>query len=144
MRPEGKIDGQFIGSGRIMQSRKIKKDKYYRLYAVTSVQNDHGKTMRNYVLYSDDFGRSWNILGDPMTAPVPSDGDEPKAEELPDGSVLLAGRGRRGGRNFNIFRYTDPVKATGSWGTPVLGSNLGAETPIPACNGEMKVARPHY
>ncbi|MCM1028797.1 MAG: family 20 glycosylhydrolase [Pseudoflavonifractor sp.] len=136
--PQGRADGQFVGSGRIMQSRKIKADKYYRLYAVNSVQTDHGKTMANYVLYSDDFGRSWHILGDPMKAPVPSDGDEPKAEELPDGSVLLAGRGRRGGRHFNIFRYTDPLKAQGSWGEPVL-TQMGVEHGLNACNGEILI-----
>ncbi len=136
--PQGRADGQFIGSGRIMQSRKIKKDKYYRLYAVNSVQTDHGKMMANYVLYSDDFGRSWAILGDPMIAPVPDNGDEPKAEELPDGSVLLAARARRGGRHFNIFRYTDPLKAEGSWGSPVL-THMGVEHGLNACNGEVLI-----
>ncbi|MBD5345522.1 MAG: exo-alpha-sialidase [Bacteroides sp.] len=136
--PEGKIDGQFVGSGRIMQSSKIKAGDYYRLYAVNSVQNNHGRTMRNYVLYSDDLGRSWHILGDPMVAPVPVNGDEPKAEELPDGSVLLAGRGRRGGRHFNIFRYSDPVKATGRWDESIL-TNLDNENGIAACNGEIMI-----
>ncbi len=135
--PEGKIDGQFIGSGRVMQSSRIKVGDHYRLYAVNSVQNNHGKTMRNYVLYSDDLGHSWHILGDPMKAPVPVDGDEPKAEELPDGSVLLAARGRRGGRHFNIFRYSDPVKAEGQWDDVVL-TNMGLDG-INACNGEVLI-----
>lgn len=136
--PEGKIDGQFIGSGRIMQSRKIKTGKYYRLYAVNTVQNDHVKTARNYVLYSDDFGRSWKVLGGTAVAPVPVDGDEPKAEELPDGSVLLSGRGRYGNRHFNIFKYTDPAKAEGSWGEAVL-TDMGIESGINACDGEILI-----
>jgi len=136
--PEKKIDGQFIGSGRVMQSSRIKVGDYYRLYAVNSVQNNHGRTMRNYVLYSDDLGRSWHILGDPMIAPVPADGDEPKAEEFPDGSVLLAARGRRYGRHFNIFRYSDPAKAEGQWGKAIL-TNMGYENGLAACNGEILI-----
>ena len=134
--PQGRIDGQFVGSGRIMQSRKIKVGDHYRLYAVNSAHTN-AKSMRNYVLYSDDLGRSWHILGDPMIAPVPVDGDEPKAEELPDGSVLLAGRGMRGGRNYNIFHYSDPVTAEGKWDT-VVNTNLGLDG-INACNGEILI-----
>lgn len=130
------IDGQFIASGRIMQSRYIKKDKYYRIYAASMVQNDHFKNTRNYVLYSDDFGKTWNILGDAFNAPIPTGGDEAKVEELPDGSVIISGRGYSGNRNFNIFKYTDAKAGKGSWGN-VVNAQLGFSEKVPACNGEL-------
>ena len=64
----------FIGSGRIMQSRVVKKDKYYRLYCsvLTRTQMGDKDVACNYVLYSDDFGQTWAVLGgttlDGMTA----------------------------------------------------------------------------
>lgn len=134
----GGIDGQFIASGRIMQSRYIKKGDYYRIYAATMVQNDHFRSTRNYVLYSDDFGRSWQVLGGAATAAIPAHGDEAKVEELPDGSVLISGRGYEGNRNFNIFKYKDAAAGTGEWMTPVL-SSMGQKKTLPACNGEIMV-----
>lgn len=130
----GQIDGQFFGSGRIMQSRYIKVGDYYRLYAVLSSQNNGGNT-RNWCLYSDDFGKTWTILGGVPC--VASTADEPKAEELPDGSVLLATRRNGSNRNFNIFRYTDIAKAEGSWGTSVA-TDMGMGT-INACDGEIMI-----
>lgn len=138
--PYGYIDSQFIGSGRIMQSRYIKVGDYYRIYAVMSGMvnlSTGGRNISNWVLYSDDFGRNWHVLGDPMQPAVSSAGDEPKAEELPDGSVLLAARRNGGNRNFNIFRYTDVAKAEGSWGTSI-GTNMGMGG-INGCNGEIMI-----
>lgn len=134
----GGIDGQFIASGRIMQSRYIKKDKYYRIYAASMAQNDHFGLTRNFVLYSDDFGRSWNLLGAVDKAPIPQKGDEAKIEELPDGSVVISGRGLHGNRNFNIFKYKDALAGTGEWMTPVT-SSMGMKGTLPACNGEIMV-----
>lgn len=133
----GKIDSQFIGSGRMMQSRYVKVGDYYRVYAVLSSQNDGGNT-RNFVLYTDDFGENWKVLGGTDVCPVTvGNGDECKTEELPDGSVLLAGRSRWGNRNFNIFRYTDATKGEGTWLTPV-NTNMGFGS-INACDGEIMV-----
>lgn len=136
--PAGFIDSMFFGSGRIAQSSRIKTGKYYRLYAVLSGWNATTNVMANWVLYSDDLGRTWSVLGDPAIAPVPARGDEPKAEELPDGSVLLSARGQGTyGRNFNIFRYTDAASAQGEWGEmstqPIDGINT---TP---CDGEVMI-----
>ncbi len=104
--------GLFLTSGKITQSRIIKKDKYYRLYIAHPILN-----VGAFVLYSDDFGRSWHVLGGAGTIPGP-DGDESKVEELPDGSVLLSCRKySSNGRRFNVFAYSDKKKATGSWGT---------------------------
>lgn len=135
--PEGKIDSQFIGSGRIMQSRYIKVGTHYRIYAVMSGLTRSNGNIANWVLYSDDFGKNWHVLGDPMTPPVSTKGDEPKAEELPDGSVILAARANGGGRHFNIFRYTNPSKAEGTWGT-AIHTTMGFGG-INACDGEIMI-----
>ena len=111
------VSSMFIGSGRICQSRTIKIGDYYRLYCSIWTR-DNG----NRVIYSDDFGGSWHILGTVNDRPA-SGGDEPKCEELPDGSVLLSSR-KGGGRYFNVFTYSDIEKGTGSWGTVVSSNNV--------------------
>lgn len=135
----GKIDSHFIGSGRIMQSRYIKVGDYYRIYAVIASQNNGSQpTTRNWVLYSDDFGQNWAVLGGTDVCPVMTGrGDECKAEELPDGSVVIAGRCRTDNRNFNIFRYTDATAAKGKWMDAVL-TDMGYGT-INACDGEIMI-----
>ncbi|MDE7334833.1 MAG: glycoside hydrolase [Muribaculaceae bacterium] len=137
----GCIDSQFVGSGRMVQSSRIKVGDYYRIYCVMSgryVGDNNFSNISNWVLYSDDFGHNWHILGDPMNPAVAQGGDEPKCEELPDGSVLLAARGNGGGRNFNIFHYTDIAKAEGRWDTHI-NTNLGTGHGINACNGEILI-----
>jgi sialidase-1 len=139
--PWGRIDSMFFGSGRICQSRVVKTGRYYRLYAVMTGRNAETGATANWVLFSDDFGHTWHILGNPMTPPVDHLADEPKAEELPDGSVLLAARGQWGGRNFNIWRYEgDPAEARGRWGEAV-NTNCGMDFKVNACNGEVMVVR---
>lgn len=135
----------FIGSGRIMQSRLVKKDKYYRLYCsvLTSTQMDDKDVACNYVLYSDDFAQTWHVLGgttlDGHDSPCIG-GDEPKTEELPNGDVVLSSR-KWYGRFFNIFRFTD-IKANqerGSWGTCVASDQVegGIKVGANSCNGEI-------
>lgn len=109
------VTSMFIGSGRIMQSRVVKKNEYYRLYC--SIWTRDGG---NRVIYSDDFGGSWNVLGTLADRPA-SEGDEPKCEELPDGTVILSSR-KYNGRYFNLFTFGDDTYTTGSWGT-VVASN---------------------
>ncbi len=138
----GEIDGMFFGSGRAMQSRYIKVGDYYRVYSVISSQNKNANggnnqgSTRNWVLYTDDMGENWHILGSYNQCPVASNADEPKAEELPDGSVLLAARGKGGGRNFNIFRYTNPTTGEGKWIGNHVNTNMGMGS-IAACDGEI-------
>lgn len=109
------VTSMFIGSGKICQSRVVKKGEYYRLYC--SIWTRDGG---NRVIYSDDFGGTWNVLGTIADRPAPY-GDEPKCEELPDGTVVLSSR-KSGGRYFNLFTFDDDSHTTGSWGTAVACS----------------------
>ena len=127
----GTINGLFMGSGRICQSRQVKVGKYYRLYASLCTLKG------NFVVYSDDFGRNWGLLGDYQMSPAPK-GDEPKCEELPDGSVLLSSR-KDGGRYFNVYRYYDVKNAKGMWGQTVDSREApgGIRNESTPCNGEI-------
>lgn len=131
----------FIGSGRICQSRIVKVNDYYRLYcSIIMKDNNSGNTSHNFVIYSDDFGKTWDVLGGPNIAPINSDADEPKAEELPDGSVICSSR-VSGGRKYNIFHFTDMQKATGSWQSECYSnsSNSGVIADGNSCNGEVMI-----
>lgn len=135
--PFGPVRAMFVGSGKIVQSQRVKVGDYYRLYCAVLVKDVAGKHV-NFVLYSDDFGKSWSVLGGVDTTPIPQYGDEPKAEELPDGSVLISSRAW-GGRLFNIYTFTDAEKATGSWAEMAYSSsnNNGTAAEKNACNGEV-------
>ena len=121
------VGSMFIGAGRIAQSSMIKVGDYYRIYcAVWAVETGSGRH-HNYALYSDDFGKSWNLLGelgnDFNDSPAPY-GNEPKCEELPDGSVLLSSR-KGYGRYFNVFHYTNFERAEGYWDGVVSTDQVG-------------------
>ena len=130
----GAVQSLFFGSGRICQSRQIKVGSHYRIYAALCARPNG-----NRVIYSDDFGQTWHSLGSINISPAPS-GDEPKCEELPDGSVVLSSR-TNGGRYFNIFTYTDKATAAGSWGTVAFSgsSNSGTVAQSNATNGEILI-----
>lgn len=135
-RSDGQIRCFFIGSGKITQSTTVKVGEYYRLYCAALVKVNNG-TNTNYVFYSDDFGVNWNLLGTPDDCPIPSGADEPKAEELPDGSILVSSR-MSGGRYYNIYHFTNPVTGEGKWGQ-MATSNIsvsGITASSNACNGE--------
>ena len=133
----GPVRAMFVGSGKISQSQYIKVGDYYRIYCAVLVKNVNS-THVNFVLYSDNFGESWTVLGGGEVSPIPSGGDEPKAEELPDGSVIISSR-TNGGRIYNIFSYTDSKKAEGSWGTAQYSNanNNGTVAVNNSTNGEI-------
>ena len=131
--PRGKVEGLFFGSGRIVQSHRVKVGTHYRLYAVVLGRTN---VFSNWVLYSDDFGKNWNVLGKGTIPAVPENADEPKAEELPDGSVLVSSR-VGGGRYFNIYRFTDVKTGEGKWGNVAYSRLKKASSN--ACNGEVMV-----
>lgn len=125
----------FFTSGKICQSSKIKVGSYYRIYA--ALCTDAG----SLVVYSDDFGGTWNALGGTSARPA-SGGDEAKVEELPDGNVLLCCRvSGSTGRYFNIFKYTDANNAKGTWSMAVRSgaSNITGETYAASCNGDIMI-----
>ena len=133
----------FFGSGRIMQSRYIKTGNHYRIYsALLSKRSIHSPVLQvhhdNTVVYSDDFGSTWHVLGDASIPPIP-DGDEAKVEELPDGSVVLSSRnGTASGRWINIFTYSNTDTGAGSWGTKQF-LNIGPSGS--GTNGEILVVK---
>ena len=107
-RGEGReVQSLFCGSGRILQSKMIKAGTHYRVYTALCTHSG------NFVLYSDNLGQDWNVLGGPNAECAPK-GDEPKCEELPNGDVLLSSRCHYG-RMMNIYHYSDANKAQGEW-----------------------------
>ena len=131
----GAIKAWFVGSGRIFQSRTVEVGKYYRLYCAGVSRNEGGNA--NWVIFSDDFGLSWQVLGGCDASPVPG-GDEPKCEELPDGRLLISSRAW-GGRYYNIFTFSDVRRAEGTWGQMAFSgkTNQGVEADQNSCNGEV-------
>lgn len=129
----------FFTSGRICQSKQIKVGEYYRIYSALCVRIN-GRS-NAFVVYSDDFGANWNVLGGGIAV---SDGDESKIEELPNGNVLISSRiysgyDDDGRRRFNVFNYsslpTSANTANGSWGTYYSGIQYTGT--VKPCNGEI-------
>ena len=128
----GKTNGLFLTSGKIMQSRYVKQGAYNRLYIAYPTNNT--KQNATFVVFSDDFGATWKLLGGPMQ--LPSTGaDESKVEELPDGSVLVSVRNRgSNSRGYSLFTYTDIAKGEGRW-----EFQTNAEAMNNAVNGEILI-----
>ena len=133
----GPVRSMFVASGRIMQSRITKVGDYYRLYCAVLVKDRSQKHM-NYVLFSDDFGMSWKVLGNINEPAVYNTADEPKVEELPDGTLLISSR-YNGGRYYNLFTYTDVNSGAGVWDNAAFSgaSNNGVESKDNSTNGEV-------
>ena len=117
----------FMASGRMIQSQFVRVGSYYRIYGALLVKESSGNN--NYVVYSDDFGASWTVLGG---AKAVSSGDEAKVEELPNGDIVISSR-TSGGRKFNVFKFSDKDNATGSWGSATTRSFAGSNS----TNGEL-------
>lgn len=132
------IYSMFFASGKIIQSKifKAKNSKYYRLYASLLTNSASGHD--NYVVYSDDFGASWHLLGGVCV----KGGDEAKVEELSDGSILISSR-KPNGRFFNIFTFSNIAKAKGRWAEQVVSSEVknGIKVGANSCNGELLLVR---
>ncbi|MBO4803137.1 MAG: exo-alpha-sialidase [Muribaculaceae bacterium] len=130
------VNALFFSSGRICQSNHIKQGEYYRIYSAICGPANVGCL----VLYSDDFGQTWQALGGPQARPTTFPfGDEAKIEELPNGNVLLSCRSKQtatGGRLFNIYDY-----ATGSWGEMAVSNDpeSGTYSEDCSCNGEVLI-----
>ena len=129
----GPVQSLFVGSGKIAQSRTVRHGKYYRIYAALCARPGG-----NRVIYSDDFGHTWHSLGTIHQSPAPL-GDEPKIEELPDGSVLLSSRPGWGnlnsGRFYNIYRD--------QWSEAVASADCpsGVKAENNVTNGEILIVK---
>ena len=135
----GPVRSMFVASGRIMQSRIRKVGNYYRLYCAVLVRDKSAKHM-NYVLFSDDFGGSWKVLGDINEPAVYNTADEPKVEELANGTIIISSR-YNGGRYYNFFTYTDINAGVGEWETATFSgaANNGVESKDNSTNGEIMI-----
>ena len=133
----GPVRSMFVASGRIMQSRITKVGDYYRLYCAVLARDKFAKHM-NYVLFSDDFGGSWKILGDINEPAVYNTADEPKVEELPNGTIIISSR-YNGGRYYNYFIYSDVNSGAGDWDKATFSGagNNGVESKDNSTNGEI-------
>ena len=135
----GPVRSMFVASGRIMQSSTVKIGSHYRLYCAVLVR-DKSATHMNYVLFSDDFGGSWRVLGDINEPAVYRTADEPKVEELPNGTILISSRYNEG-RYYNIFTFDDVAAGTGSWDEAQFSgaNNRGVVATQNSTNGEVAV-----
>lgn len=131
----------FFGSGKILQSRKVKVGDYYRIYAAMLCR---GKNVQGaYVVYSDDMGHNWKLLGGDNTVKAAAGSDEPKVEELPNGDIVLSCR-KYYGRIFNVWKWNTLPTAeaplgAGQWGSAVDSNNQpgGISVGSNSCNGEI-------
>ena len=116
-------NGMFFGSGKLVVDPDFNGTGNARVYGAMLLNDGN-----NYVLYSDNWGETWNILGGKAAASA----NEPKVEILPNGQILLSSR-RNGGRTFNVFTYTDKANNAGNWDSAVNGCDNGGN----ATNGEI-------
>lgn len=122
-----KAHTMFIASG------KITVGKHNRLYCSVLIKDDYDHIYKNYVIYSDDFGDSWNILGD--NNPCIIGGDEAKVVELNNGQIIISSRKNGGGRLFNVFTYTNFKHGKGNWDKQCYNKFEGKNS----TNGELLV-----
>ena len=124
----------FFGSGKLAVDENFNGTGNARIYGAMLIKNASG-TYNNFVIYTDNFGADWKILGS-STSPIANQ-DEPKVEILPSGQILFSVR-RGGGRQFNVFTYgtgeNDKANGVGTWNGNVNGcDNEGSNS----TNGEI-------
>ena len=122
---DGDATAIFITSGRLCQSRQVKVGSHYRVYAAFPVRTA-SRGNSTGVMYSDDFGQTWQLLAMSDQFPEGTVYEEGKIEEMPDGSVALMVRDDRGTqgvdvaeKNFNVLHYTDIARGEGQWSSAV-------------------------
>ena len=133
----GGAKSMFFTSGRVFQSRTTKVGSHHRLY-VALVMIDANDRWVDFVLYSDDFGKEWKVLGGVEVPAITEGGDEAKIDELPNGNILISCR-IKGGRIYNILTVTDKAKGEGTWAEQVISdeNNRGTVSWTKACHGEI-------
>ena len=111
----------FFGSGKLAVDPDFNGTGKARVYGAILIKNAV-RGDNNYVVYTDEWGANWHILGGSQT-PV-AFASEPKVDILPNGQILLSAR-RQGGRTFNIYTYTDKATGSGIWDQAVNGCENG-------------------
>ncbi|MBR1549257.1 MAG: exo-alpha-sialidase [Bacteroidales bacterium] len=112
--------GAFVASG---NGLRLKHGRHAgRVLFAASLLRDGQYVSDNYVLYSDDNGRSWH-----RSQLAFSGGDESKLMELSDGRLLISVR-RSGARGYNLSEDGGE-----SWGEQGLWEEMATN----ACNGDM-------
>lgn len=120
------VTSLFPTSGRMCQSKIVKKEGYYRIY-LGLVTN-----LGSQIIYTDDLGANWAVLGTPGAAlantvsgvngkrTLTAYPNEVKCAELPDGNVWMSARYSWDckSRGFNVFSYNSDF-TSGSWATAV-------------------------
>lgn len=119
----------FFGSGKLAVDDNYNGTGKARIYGAMLIRKE-GVGNAIYVIYTDDLGLTWDILGGSQNYITTN--DEPKVEILPSGQILLSVR-RGGGRQFNVFTYTDKATDAGNWDSNVNGCGNGGSN---TCNGE--------
>lgn len=107
----------FVASGSATQLRSG------RLMAAIAVRETSSRAISNFVMYSDDNARSWQV----STYRASPDGNEAKLVELDNGYVLMSIR-NYGARLFSISKDHGM-----SWSTPFTQEAI----PDPFCNGDL-------
>lgn len=120
----------FFGSGKLAVDEDYNGTGKARIYGAMLIKKE-GVGNAVYAIYTDDLGKTWSILGGSQTYVTTN--DEPKVEILPGGQILLSVR-RGGGRQFNVFTYTDKATNAGTWDSNVNGCGNGGSN---TCNGEI-------
>lgn len=107
----------FFGSGHGLQTTSG------RIMFVAAIRETAAYTLNNYVVYSDDDGKTWQVGGKAADG-----GDEAKMTELADGRILMSIR-HHGNRWYNI---SDDGGIT--WQSSV---SLWTDMSTVACNGDL-------
>lgn len=118
--PGRNYKASFFGSGNGL--RLTRGAHAGRIMFVAAMCRKNANVLDNFVVYSDDEGRTWNVSDKAF-----SSGDEAKLVELVDGRVLMSVR-RTGARGYNISNDGGQ-----SWGTQKYWTEINAN----ACNGDI-------
>lgn len=133
------VTGLFPTSGEMCRSKYIKTGTNNRVYLALATN------IGAQVIYTDDLGTTWYVLGSAATETMYKansyTSDETKCVELPDTSVWITSRYNKDiySRGFNVFNYdrTDATFASGTWGDP---NSPNCEATPSSSNGNFRMS----